>query len=94
MVINLAQDQKQLIDDKVLPSSSHRDHEWLVVSEEMNNDFVSLLAAVLESHVRWKFISFFRFIVFCLTYSLFFNFILSLLAEDLEIKVGMNNYLI
>ena len=51
MVINLAHDQKYLIDDKMLPSSSHRDHEWLVVSKEMNNDFVSLLAAVLESHV-------------------------------------------
>ena len=31
--------------------SSHRDHEWMVIAEEMNTDFVSLLAAVLESHV-------------------------------------------
>ena len=34
-----------------IPHSSHRDHEWMVIAEEMNNDFVSLLAAVLESHV-------------------------------------------
>jgi len=36
----------------IVPLTSHRDHEWLVVSEEMNTDFVSLLAAVLESHVE------------------------------------------
>ena len=34
--------------------ASHRDHEWMVVSEEMNTDFVSLLSAVLESHVSQK----------------------------------------
>ena len=33
---------------------SHRDHEWMVVSEEVNTDFVSLLSAVLESHVSQK----------------------------------------
>ena len=33
---------------------SHRDHEWMVVSEKMNIDFVSLLSAVLESHVSQK----------------------------------------
>ena len=47
-----------------IPHSSHRDHEWMVIAEEMNNDFVSLLAAVLESHVsscvpcKWKAILF------------------------------------
>ena len=34
--------------------ASHRDHEWVVVSEEMNSDFVFLLSAVLESHVSQK----------------------------------------
>jgi len=36
----------------IVPLTSHRDHEWMVVGEEMSSDFVSLLAAVLESHVE------------------------------------------
>jgi len=36
----------------IVPLTSHRDHEWMVVSEKMNIDFVSLLSAVLESHVE------------------------------------------
>ena len=41
--------------------SSHRDHEWMVIAKEMNTDFVSLLAAVLESHVC-SYISFLLFV--------------------------------
>ena len=42
-----------MVDDVSL-LTSHRDHEWMVVSEEVNTDFVSLLSAVLESHVSQK----------------------------------------